>query len=220
MTTGVYDCDNPEERSAGITAAAAAVRRGELVVLPTDTVYGVGADAFSPAAVGALLAAKGRGRDMPAPVLVASTTMLSGVVDDVDDRALALAERFWPGALSLVLRHPAHLAWDLGETRGTVMVRQPDNAVALDLIARTGPLATSSANRSGHPPATTMLDARLQLGAAVAVYLDGGPCAGSVPSTIVDLTSEQPRVLRLGSLQLDELREALPDLVAPEPDEG
>lgn len=210
--TGVFDCSLPDERAAGIDAAAAALRRGDLVVMPTDTVYGVAADAFAPAAVAALLAAKGRGRDMPVPVLVSSEQMLSGVVEGLSDTARSLADRFWPGALSIVVRHPAHLAWDLGETRGTVLVRMPDNDIALDVISRTGPLAVSSANRSGHPPATTAMDARLQLGAVVPVYLDGGSCPGAVPSSIVDLTGDRPRLLREGVLGFDALRELVPDL--------
>jgi len=210
--TGVFDCSLPDERAAGLDAAAAAIRRGDLVVTPTDTVYGVAADAFSPTAVTGLLSAKGRGRDMPVPVLVSSEQMLSGVVAEMTSAASALAERFWPGPLSIVVRHPTHLAWDLGDTRGTVLVRMPDHDVALDLIARTGPLAVSSANRSGHPPATTVLDARLQLGAVVPIYLDGGACPGAVPSSIVDLTSEPPRLLREGVLSADTLRELLPDL--------
>jgi tRNA threonylcarbamoyl adenosine modification protein (Sua5/YciO/YrdC/YwlC family) len=214
VSTRVFDCSVDSERVEGIAAAAAAIRRGELVVLPTDTVYGVAADAFSPSAVGDLLAAKGRGRDMPVPVLVSSEQMLTGVVESMSDHATALAQRFWPGALSLVVRHPAHLGWDLGDTRGTVLVRMPDHPLALDLIARTGPLATSSANRSGHPPATTMLEARLQLGAVVPVYLDGGPSGDSKPSTIIDLTGERPRLLRAGALDQAALREVLADLEA------
>jgi len=189
-----------EQRHDGIAAATAAIRRGELVVLPTDTVYGVGADAFNPTAIAALLAAKGRGRDMPVPVLVSNLQMLDALVDHLPDTARALVDEFWPGALTLVLRHTAHLAWDLGESLGTVAVRMPADPLALELIGQTGPLGVSSANRSGHPPATTMLDARLQLGAAVAVYLDGGPRAEPVPSTIVDLTADPPRVLRAGAI--------------------
>jgi len=195
--TQVYGED---QRHDGIAAATAAIRRGELVVLPTDTVYGVGADAFNPTAIAALLAAKGRGRDMPVPVLVSNLQMLDALVDHLPDAARALVDEFWPGALTLVLRHTAHLAWDLGESLGTVAVRMPADPLALELIGQTGPLGVSSANRSGHPPATTMLDARLQLGASVAVYLDGGPRAEPVPSTIVDLTAEPPRVLRAGAI--------------------
>ena len=211
--TAVFDCHDEEQRATGLGEAAAAVRRGELVVLPTDTVYGVGADAFNPAAVDRLLAAKGRGRDMPVPVLVSSRAMLDAVVESLPEAGRALVESFWPGPLTVVVRHTGHLAWDLGETRGTVAVRMPDHAVALELIERTGPLAVSSANRSGNPPATTMLDARLELGAAVAVYLDGGATSAAVPSSIVDLTGEHPRLLRAGALDAVALRAVAADLL-------
>ncbi len=208
----LFDCADAAQRDEGLRDAAAAVRRGELVVLPTDTVYGVGADAFTPPAVDALLLAKGRSRDMPVPVLVASRRMLDGVVDYLPGLARELADAFWPGPLTLVLRHTVHLSWDLGDTRGTVAVRMPLHPVALELIAQTGPLAVSSANRSGSPPATTAADARSQLGEEVAVYLDAGPCADAVPSTIVDLTSAIPLLLRAGALPLDRLREVAPTL--------
>lgn len=212
----VFDCSKADERETGLEEAAAAVRSGELVVLPTDTVYGVGADAFLPAAVEALLAAKGRDRSMPVPVLVSSPAMLEALVDQMPDTATALSERFWPGALTLVVRHTAHLVWDLGDSRGTVAVRMPADELAQDLISRTGPLAVSSANRSGHDAATTAMDARLQLGASVSVYLDGGSSGGSVASTIIDVTGERPRLLRSGALDLDELREVVPDLASDE----
>jgi tRNA threonylcarbamoyl adenosine modification protein (Sua5/YciO/YrdC/YwlC family) len=208
----VYDCAKAAERETGLEEAAAAIRSGELVVLPTDTVYGVAADAFLPQAIDALLAAKGRDRSMPVPVLVASPSMLSALVDQMPETASALSEQFWPGALTLVLRHTAHLVWDLGDSKGTVAVRMPANELAQDLITRTGPLAVSSANRSGHPAATTMLDARLQLGAAVSIYLDGGASGGSVASSIVDITGDRPRLLRAGALDLEALREVVPDL--------
>jgi len=207
MLTQVFDCAVDAERTEGLEAASAALRRGELVVLPTDTVYGVAADAFNPGAVDALLAAKGRGRDMPVPVLVANQEMLAALVGDLPEAARALTAAHWPGALTVVVRHTPHLSWDLGDARGTVAVRMPDDELALDLIARTGPLAVSSANRSGHPPATTMLDARLQLGASVAVYLDGGPRPSGTPSSIVDLTGDEPRLLREGALSADLLRD-------------
>lgn len=207
-----YDCSLPAERELGLAEATAAIRRGELVVLPTDTVYGVGADAFTPAAVDALLVAKGRGRDMPVPVLVASPRMLDGVVDRMPESGRALVDAFWPGALTLVVRHTAHLAWDLGETRGTVAVRMPQHPLALALIERTGPLAVSSANRSGHPPATTADEAQAELDGAVTVYLDAGACPAPVPSTIVDLTGEQPRLLRAGALDSARLLEVVPGL--------
>ena len=207
MLTQVFDCALDGERAEGLDAASAALRRGELAVLPTDTVYGVAADAFNPGAVEALLAAKGRGRDMPVPVLVANAEMLVALVGELPEASKSLTDAFWPGALTLVVRHTPHLSWDLGDARGTVAVRMPDDEIALDLIARTGPLAVSSANRTGHPPATTMLEARLQLGAAVAVYLDGGPRPSATPSSIVDLTGDEPRLLREGALPADQLRD-------------
>lgn len=209
-----YDCRT--DHSTGVTEAAEALRRGELVVLPTDTVYGIAADAFSPTAVGRLLEAKGRGRDMPTPVLVPSARTLDGLVDVVPPAARELVDAFWPGALTLVLPHAATLAWDLGDTRGTVAVRMPLDAVALAVLEKTGPLAVSSANRSGLPPATDCAEAARQLGNAVEIYLDGGVCGDPVPSTIVDLTTEPPRVLRLGALSLEELLTVVPDLQAPE----
>jgi L-threonylcarbamoyladenylate synthase len=208
-----FDASRDDERSQGLVEAAAAIRRGELAVLPTDTVYGVAADAFSANAVNLLLAAKGRGRDMPVPVLVSSRAMLEAVVIEVTEAAAKLVDAFWPGALTVVLRETPHLAWDLGEARGTVAVRMPDHPLATALIEQTGPLAVSSANRSGKPPATTMIEARLQLGASVAVYLDGGPSGPQVPSSIVDLTGSSPRLLRAGALGTDALRAVVPDLV-------
>jgi tRNA threonylcarbamoyl adenosine modification protein (Sua5/YciO/YrdC/YwlC family) len=181
-------------------------------------VYGVGADAFLPAAVEALLAAKGRDRSMPVPVLVSSPAMLEALVDQMPVPAAALSERFWPGALTLVVRHTAHLLWDLGDSRGTVAVRMPADELARDLISRTGPLAVSSANRTGHDPATTAMEARLQLGAAVSVYLDGGSSGAPIASTIIDVTGERARVLRAGALDISLLREVVPDLVAADED--
>lgn len=199
----------------GVRAAVSALQSGDLVVMPTDTVYGIAADAFSPAAVNALLAAKGRGRDMPVPVLVGSWRTLDGLVDELGPLARQLVERFWPGPLTIVVRSAPSLAWDLGETRGTVAVRMPLQPVALEVLNATGPLAVSSANRSGMPPAVDAADAERQLGESVRVYLDGGPAGDPVPSTIVDLTGDQARVLRAGALSIEALREVLPDLAEP-----
>jgi L-threonylcarbamoyladenylate synthase len=215
MLTRVFDCSRDDEREIGIEEAAAAVRRGELIVIPTDTVYGVAADAFAPAAVEELLSAKGRDRAMPVPVLVASPEMLDALVEDLPASGRALIDAFWPGALTVVVRHTAHLSWDLGDTRGTVAVRMPNHELARELIAQTGPLAVSSANRTGNLAPATMLDARLQLGATVAVYLDGGPSGESVPSTIVDVTAERPRVLRAGAIDVERLREVEPEVEDP-----
>ncbi|RCV56169.1 L-threonylcarbamoyladenylate synthase [Marinitenerispora sediminis] len=201
-----YDCADEEERTKGIADAASTVRRGELVVLPTDTVYGIGADAFSPAAVSGLLGAKGRGRDMPPPVLVGSVRAAQALIEDLGTRGQDLIEEFWPGPLTIVCAATPSLSWDLGDTKGTVAVRMPMHPVALELLKEVGPMAVSSANLSGSPAATTAEQAAEQLGDRVSVYLDGGPCADSVPSTIVDLTYAVPRVLRAGAIPVDRLR--------------
>jgi tRNA threonylcarbamoyl adenosine modification protein (Sua5/YciO/YrdC/YwlC family) len=210
-----YDMALPGERPVGIEQATDAVRRGELVVLPTDTVYGLGTDAFSPEAVGELLAAKGRGRDMPVPVLVGSPRTLDGIATRLGTAARALVEAFWPGGLTLVAHAQPSLQWDLGDTGGTVAVRMPLHPVAIELLQATGPMAVSSANTTGHPPATTADEAVQMLGDAVSVYLDGGPSGEPVPSTIVDVTGEVPRVLRAGALDLGLLREVAGDLEGP-----
>ncbi len=200
------------DAAQGVEAAVAALRRGVLAVLPTDTVYGVAADAFSPDAVGRLLEAKGRGRDMPTPVLVGSSRTLDGLADVVPQLARDLVDAHWPGPLTLVLRHAATLSWDLGETRGTVALRMPLDPVALAVLAETGPLAVSSANRTGLPAARDAAEAARQLGLAVEVYLDAGEVTDPVPSTILDLTADRPRLLRTGALSLEQLRELVPDL--------
>ena len=207
----LYDCTDPEQRASGLDAAAAAIARGELVLLPTDTVYGVGADAFSPPAVARLLGAKNRGRAMPVPVLIGEASTLAGLTMSVPRPAQQLAEAFWPGGLTLVVEHAPSLAWDLGDAEGTVAVRLPDDDVARDLLRRTGPLAVSSANRSGRLAATTAEEAAAQLGEHAAVVLDGGPRAGSAASTIVDCTGPVPRVLRVGAVPVERVREVLPD---------
>jgi L-threonylcarbamoyladenylate synthase len=209
-----YDCTRPAERAEAISAAVDAVGRGELVVLPTDTVYGVGADAFTPSGVTALLRAKGRGRDLPVPVLVGSWAALDGLVLHVPALARDLIEAFWPGGLTVVMAHAPSLGWDLGDTRGTVAVRMPLHPVALELLKQTGPMAVSSANRTGQPPAQTAAQAREQLGEQVAVYLDGGSSGEPVASAIVDLTAAVPRLLRPGAVTVEQLREVAPDLVA------
>ena len=202
-----FDLSDPAQYAAGIEAAKEAISKGELIVLPTDTVYGVGADAFTPWAVARLLAAKGRGRDMPPPVLVGTVRAAAALVDDFGPFGQDLIDEFWPGGLTLVARSTPTLAWDLGETRGTVAVRMPLHAAALDLLKKTGPMAVSSANSTGNPAATTADEAVEQLGDSIAVYLDGGPCGGGVASTIVDLTGSVPRLLRAGAIGMDRLRE-------------
>ncbi|MFS8198835.1 L-threonylcarbamoyladenylate synthase [Streptomyces sp. CWNU-52B] len=207
-----YDTNDATDRSTGLREAASAVRRGELVVLPTDTVYGVGADAFSSEAVSDLLEAKGRGRNMPTPVLIGSPNTLHGLVTDFSEMAWELVDAFWPGALTLVAKHQPSLQWDLGDTRGTVAVRMPLHPVAIELLTEVGPMAVSSANLSGHASPEDCDAAQEMLGDAVSVYLDGGPTPGIVPSSIVDVTGKVPVLLRAGALSAEELRKVVPDL--------
>ena len=201
-----YDCRDPQSRIAGVDAAVAAARAGELIVLPTDTVYGIGADAFIPAAVTTMLAAKGRGRNMPPPVLVGTARAAAALVDDLGAFGQDLIDEFWPGALTLVFRASPTLLWDLGDTRGTVALRMPLHPVALDVLKQTGPLAVSSANRTGQPAATTADEAQQQLGEAVSVYLDGGPCRRQRPVDHPRPDRHHPQLLRAGAISVDRLR--------------
>lgn len=234
-----FDCTTEPARSEGLAAAQEAVAAQQCIVLPTDTVYGIGADAFSPLAVATLLAAKGRGRNMPPPVLIPRVGTMDGLAIDIPEDARLLANFFWPGPLTLILRSQPSLTWDLGETRGTVALRIPDDDLARDLLDATGPLAVSSANRSGMPAATTAAEAEEMLAESVAVYLDGGPrplplpeaadaaeatadapadpgdpaVVPVLPSTIVDCTGDVLRVVRQGALPLEDLREHVPTLL-------
>jgi tRNA threonylcarbamoyl adenosine modification protein (Sua5/YciO/YrdC/YwlC family) len=207
-----YPTSTDEEREKAIEAAAQVVQRGGLVVLPTDTVYGIGADAFDHAAVQALLDAKGRGREMPPPVLISAATTLAALATGIQSYVEALTEAFWPGPLTLVCDQQASLTWDLGETRGTVAVRMPDHEVALALLERTGPLAVSSANLSGLPAATDAESAEGMLGERVEVVLDAGPSPQGEASTILDVRLSQPRLLRLGALSVAEINEVIQPL--------
>ena len=200
-----YPTGTDEEREAAISAAARALRGGEVVVIPTDTVYGVAADAFDPAAVRKLLAAKGRGREMPPPVLVSAAATVDALASDIPDWARALFVEFWPGPMTVVLHQQSSLQWDLGETRGTVAVRVPDHPLALEILGRTGPLAVSSANKTGRPAALDADAAEEMLGADVEAIVDGGTAPGGEASTILDATAAEPRLLRLGALSVEKI---------------
>lgn len=199
--------DAVADRAATIEAAVAALRAGELVVLPTDTLYGVAADAFNPAATAKLFAAKRRSRDLPLPVLIRSPKQLLGLLEIVPREAERLMAAYWPGPLTIVVPSDPNLSWDLGEAQGTVAVRMPMDDVTLDIIRGVGPLAVTSANLSGSRPSPTAAGARTALGDAVAVYVDAGRRSGRGASTIVDLTTATPGILREGPLPADEVIE-------------
>ncbi|AVL96803.1 MULTISPECIES: L-threonylcarbamoyladenylate synthase [Microbacterium] len=226
----IFDCSDEAQLLAGMRNARQAIGRGDLIVIPTDTVYGVAADAFSPPAVQRLLDAKGRGRNQPPPVLVGTKETLTALAEAVPEPVQRLVDAFWPGGLTIVLPAQPSLVWDLGETQGTVAVRMPEGRVVLELLAETGPLAVSSANLTGKAAAISALDAEKMLGDSVAVYLDDGMSRNGVASTIVDATSlvrrgpdtEEGvvRILRDGVVTREQLREVLGDLLEPEPQDG
>jgi tRNA threonylcarbamoyl adenosine modification protein (Sua5/YciO/YrdC/YwlC family) len=207
-----FSMNNEMERKDGITAAIAAAKRGDLVVLPTDTVYGLGTDAFSQKGPQKLIAAKGRDRNMPIPVLVGHVKALDGLAQRVDGVTKALAEAFWPGALTIVVKAQPTLRWDLGETNQTVALRMPLNPIAIELLNAVGPMAVSSANKTGQPAATNVEEAIAQLGEEVTIYLDGGQTPGNVASTIVDVSSGEIKLLRQGAIPLEEIRLIVPNI--------
>lgn len=207
-----FSMNNEMERKDGITAAIAAAKRGDLVVLPTDTVYGLGTDAFSQKGPQKLLDAKGRDRNMPIPVLVGHVKALDGLAQRVDGVTKALAEAFWPGALTIVVKAQPTLRWDLGETNQTVALRMPLNPIAIELLNAVGPMAVSSANKTGQPAATNVDEAIAQLGEDVTIYLDGGQTPGNVASTIVDVSSGEIKLLRQGAIPLEEIRLIVPNI--------
>ncbi|MBP3978090.1 L-threonylcarbamoyladenylate synthase [Microbacterium sp. BLY] len=226
----IFDCSDEAQLLAGMRNARQAIGRGDLIVIPTDTVYGVAADAFSPAAVQRLLDAKGRGRDQPPPVLIGTKETLTALAESVPEPVQRLVDAFWPGGLTIVLPAQPSLVWDLGETQGTLAVRMPEGRVVLELLAETGPLAVSSANLTGKAAAISALDAEKMLGDSVAVYLDDGMSRNGVASTIIDATSlvrRGPdgdagvvRILRHGVVTREQLHDVLGDLLEPEQQDG
>jgi L-threonylcarbamoyladenylate synthase len=213
-----FDCSDASELLTGVRSARTAIGRGELVVIPTDTVYGIAADAFSPAAVQRLLDAKGRGRQSPPPVLIPSVAALDALAESVPEEVRSLVDAFWPGGLTVILPARSSLSWDLGDARGTVALRMPSNKVALTLLGETGPLAVSSANLTGKPAAHTSAQAMADLGESVAVYLNDGEVGtehadGAEPSsTIVDATGllvdgGKLRIVRHGVISDEAIRD-------------
>lgn len=227
MSNRIYDCSLDTDLLTGMRLAKVSLGRNELVVLPTDTVYGLAADAFSPGAVTALLAAKGRGPQSPPPVLIGTVETLQALAEEIPEVANRLAQTFWPGALTMILKSQPSLTWDLGETKGTVALRMPDHKIALALLQETGPLAVSSANLTGEPAATTCQQAEQYLGDSVAVYLDGGNSPKGEASTILDLTdlvdtygadgklttTGKIKIVRRGALSAEKIRSIAGELL-------
>ena len=205
MSTETILSATPNLEADALAHAIRELNGGRVLVVPTDTVYGIGCDASNPDAVNAVLAAKGRGRQMPPPVLVASVDAIDSLCVDVPDYARTLARAFWPGGLTLILRARPDLGWDLGETGGTIGVRMPNQDALLTLLRDFGPMAVTSANLTGHPPATSVQQAIGYFGTSVAAYLDGGPTRGTTASSIVDCAHGDPRVIRQGNISLADL---------------
>ncbi len=222
----IYDCSKQDELLTGMRLARVAIGRGELVVLPTDTVYGLAVDAFNSYGVQRLLDAKGRTRQSPPPVLIPGIPTLDALAETVPPEVRALVAAFWPGGLTVILPANPSLDWDLGETDGTVALRMPNNRIALELLSETGPLAVSSANLTGEPAARTIGDAERMLGHSVEVYLDDGEVGGtyetdaSLGSTIIDATGlliagGTLRIVRHGVISEAQIEEVLAGLVTP-----
>lgn len=223
----IFDCSVDTDLLTGMRLAKVSLGRNDLAVIPTDTVYGLAANAFSPEAVQKLLSAKGRDRQSPPPVLIANLNMARALVESLPEAAVKLAETFWPGALTMILKSQPSLDWDLGETKQTVALRVPDHKIALALIEETGPLAVSSANLTGQPAATTAKQAFDYLADSVEVYLDGGPSPKGEASTILDLTglvdvyddkgevttTGKVKVIRQGALSISKIRSVIGDLL-------
>lgn len=211
----IYDCSVDVELLGGFRQAKVALDRSEVVVIPTDTVYGLAADAFSAKGVEQLLALKGRDRTSPPPVLIPKVETMSALATDLPLIANQLAAAFWPGALTMVLKAQLSLDWDLGDTRGTVALRVPDHKITLALLEDVGPLAVSSANLTGEPAAVTAQQAADYFKEKVPVYLDAGSSPKGEASTILDLSQVrdgQPiRVLRKGAISLERIRSVIGD---------
>jgi tRNA threonylcarbamoyl adenosine modification protein (Sua5/YciO/YrdC/YwlC family) len=205
---------DPGERERGLTMAASVLKRGGVVVIPVEHTYALVANPFTPAAVDALIAAKGRARPLAVPLLVPSAATLDGITHRTPAELRGLLTAFWPGALTVVASCAPSLTWDLG-TPGAITARMPLHPVTLDLLRRTGPLAAMTANGPGGQPPTTLDAALDQLGGSIEVGLDGGERPPGPGSTILDLTREPARVLREGDVSMEQLRAVLPDLVGP-----
>ncbi|MFQ5406910.1 MAG: L-threonylcarbamoyladenylate synthase [Anaerolineales bacterium] len=204
METQVLSSDAPQT----ILHAADVLRHGGLVAFPTDTVYGLAASLQFPETIRKLYAVKGRPANKAIALLLASASDLNQVTAGISAAALLLAEAYWPGGLTLVARRHPTLPREATPDE-TVGVRVPDHPLALDLLRQTGPLAVTSANRSGEPNSLNAADVHETFGGRVAVIIDGGTVPGGIPSTVVDCTVEPPMILRAGPITEEQIRAVL-----------
>jgi L-threonylcarbamoyladenylate synthase len=194
------------EAPDAVDRAVDALRQGEVIAFPTDTVYGIGAHAFLPQAVARLYAVKGRPVGMAIPLLLSGTEALSLVCVDIPSLAWEIAVHFWPGALSLVLRRAPAVPDAVTDGGPTVAVRVPDHPLVRKLCQRLGaPLAATSANRHGWPSPVTAGEVHRALADRIPLILDGGTCPGGVASTVLDLTVSPPAILRPGPVTAEQL---------------
>ncbi|NIN63533.1 MAG: threonylcarbamoyl-AMP synthase [Anaerolineae bacterium] len=206
MQTQVIAATDPD----AIDKACQLLGAGGLVAFPTDTVYGVGADAFQPGAVEKIYEVKGRPLAKAIPLLIDKAENLHMIAEHIPEAAWALAKRFWPGALTVVLHRKPEVPDIVTGGGATIAVRVPDHSFALGLIrAAGGVLAVTSANLSGCPDPTTAGEVMGYLESRIELILDGGRCPGGIPSTVIDLTSTPPSVVRLGAIPRHELAKQL-----------
>jgi L-threonylcarbamoyladenylate synthase len=204
MKTWILPAEDPE----AIGAALSVMRSGGLVAFPTDTVYGLGAILFDDKAVESIYVAKGRSGEKAIPVLISDAAELDRVAKSIPRMARRLADRFWPGPLTLIVKKKPAVPLAVSSTE-TVGVRVPDHAATRALLRASGPLAVTSANISGQPSPSTAQEVLDQLDGRIALILDGGKTPGGVPSTVVDCLQSEPVILRVGPLSLDDIRTAL-----------
>lgn len=207
------DCSDPERRPAAVAAAFAACRRGDVVLVPTESSYALATDAFSSRGRDGIRAAKGQSSQVPLPVMVPRAATVDGLASQVSSEASALMAAFWPGLLTLLLPAQPTLAWDVA-AGAPIAIRMPLHPLLLAVLEQTGPLAVTAANGPGLDPASSVDEAVEQLGdAAFTVALDTGPLATMPPSSIVDLMGDRAVVRRVGAVSLEDLRTVCPEVV-------
>lgn len=210
-----FDCTDNAERARGITAAVAGIKRGELVILPTESVYAVATDGFSARGARAVRAAKGQSSVTPLPIMIASVTTIPGIAFNPSTAAMDLMHGFWPGALTILVTPQPSLAWD-HPAGAPLAVRIPLHPLTLEILRATGPMIVTGANSAGRAAALTADEALASLGESASICLDAGPLGVdpslALPSTVVDATGEVPVLLREGAVTLEQLRSVVPGI--------